>query len=134
MSRGVGRTLWVLPGGFVPMPSHGPEPDMTSREQFALLNTSDQDAHVTIQVLFADREPIGLFEVRVGARRMRVVRTNDLIDPVAVPLETPYAAIVRSDVPVVVQVTRQDTGAAARAWAGTMAYASATVETRHRPE
>jgi hypothetical protein len=51
------------------------------------------------------------------------VRFNDLIDPQALPLDTPYACIIRSDEPVVVQFTRRDTGQPANAIATTMAYA-----------
>jgi hypothetical protein len=39
-------------------------------------------------------------------------RINDLIDPEAVPLGVPYGLVVRSDVPVVVQLSRLDTRAA----------------------
>jgi hypothetical protein len=118
----IGRTTWVFPGGFVPMDSTGSEPAFTSREQLAVLNAGDRDARVELWLHYEDREPVGPYRVTVAARRVRSVRFNDLIDPVAMPLLTPYAAVVTSDEPVVVQITRQDTGARERALMGTLAF------------
>lgn len=44
---------------------------------------------------------------------------SDLIDPVAMPLEAAYAAVINCDVPIVVQFGRQDT----LALLGTIAFA-----------
>ncbi len=44
----------------------------------------------------------------VAARRVRAVRFNDLINPEAIPMGVDYAAVVESDVPVVVQHIRLD--------------------------
>jgi hypothetical protein len=52
------------------------------------------------------------------------VRVNDLIEPEAVPLDEDYSVEIRSDVPVVVQFTRQDTGQAAAALGGGVAFAA----------
>jgi hypothetical protein len=76
---------------------------------------------VRVTVFRADGEPLGPYRSVVAARRARVVRFNDLIDPQALLLATDYAAVIESDVPIVVQFTRQDTRQAANAISGGMA-------------
>lgn len=46
----------------------------------------------------------------------------DLTDPEPVPRGTPYASVIRSDVPIVVQHTRIDTRQAEAALMSTVAY------------
>jgi hypothetical protein len=41
---------------------------------------------------------------------VRNARFNDLIDPEALPLDTPYAAVIEANVPIVVQFGRLDSG------------------------
>jgi hypothetical protein len=53
---------------------------------------------------------------------MRSIRFNDLIEPEALPLETHYAAVLTSNVPVVVQFAQMDTRQAANARAMMMGY------------
>jgi hypothetical protein len=118
----VGRMAWLLSGGRMPLASNGPEPTFTSNDKLCLLNTGDELANVEIAIHYADREPVGPYRLTIAARRMRQVRINDLIFPEAIPLENAYAIVLRADAPIVVQFSRQDTGSAARAIAGTMAF------------
>jgi hypothetical protein len=89
-----------------------------------VLNANDQDAHVTITVLFADREPAGPYRVTVPARRTRHIRFNQLDDPEPIPKNTDFASVLESDVPVVVQHTRLDSRQAELALLSTIAYAA----------
>ncbi|SFC37127.1 hypothetical protein SAMN05421747_109142 [Parapedobacter composti] len=98
-----GHTRWVIPGGCIPLDSHGPEPDCTSRDELIILNTHDEDAAVALHVYYAERPPVGPYRIRVPARRIRCIRCNDLIDPEALPLDTPYALTLTADRPVFVQ-------------------------------
>jgi hypothetical protein len=106
----IGRTIWAIPGGHIPLLSTGHEPEFTSRDQLCLLNTNDRDARIEITIFYRDREPVGPYPLQVPARRTRHVRLNDLIDPEAIPLDTDYGIIIESDVPIVVQFTRLDSG------------------------
>lgn len=119
----IGRTRWAIAEGYIPGWSHGPGPEMTSHEAACLLNASDDDAHVTITLFFTDREPVGPYRVTVGARRTVHLRFNDLTDPEPVPRATPYASVIESDVPIVVQHTRLDSRQDANALITTVAYA-----------
>ena len=118
----IGRTRWAVAGGHVPFGTTGREPAMTSRDELCVLNAGDAEATLALTVLYADRDPVGPYHVTVAARRVRRVRVNDLIDPLPVPLDVPHALVVESDVPVVVQWTRQDTRQAALAQMGGLAF------------
>lgn len=111
----LGRRRWAIAAGHAPSRSNGEEPLFTSRDQLALLNTGDTLANVRLTLFYAERESPGPFRLDIAPRRLRVVRVNDLIFPEAVRLDEAYALIVESDVPIVVQFTRQDTRAAANA-------------------
>ncbi|MGI8999968.1 MAG: sensory rhodopsin transducer [Candidatus Limnocylindria bacterium] len=122
----IGRLRWAIAEGWIPSGSTGPAPDMTSHETASLLNVSDADAHVTITVYFADREPAGPYRLTVPARRTVHQRFNDLSDPEPVPRDTPYASLIESDVPIVVQHTRLDSRQAENALLSTIAFAADT--------
>ncbi|MDQ3974432.1 MAG: sensory rhodopsin transducer [Actinomycetota bacterium] len=118
----VGRRRWAIAEGYIPSSSSGPRPQMTSHETVCLLNVSDRDAHVRITVFFADREPAGPYRLTVPARRTRHLRLNELDDPAPIPLDTDYASVVESDVPIVVQHTRLDSRQAENALLSTVAF------------
>ncbi|MEV7225704.1 sensory rhodopsin transducer [Polymorphospora sp. NPDC051019] len=105
----IGRRVWVIPGGRIPFPAHGAEPEFTGFDQLCVLNATDETAEVRVDVYYEDAEPVGPYLIPVGARRIRHVRLNDLIDPEAIRLDRPYGCLMRSPVPVVVQFLRQDT-------------------------
>jgi hypothetical protein len=117
-----GRTRWAIAEGYIPETSHGRAPEFTSHETACLLNASDVDAHVTITIFFADREPAGPFRVTVGARRTKHLRFNDLRDPEMIPRGVDYSSVIESDVPIVVQHTRLDSRQAETALLTTIAF------------
>lgn len=119
----LGRTRWAIAEGYIPPTSTGPEPQMLSHETACLLNAGDTDAHVTVTVYFADREPAGPYRVTVPARRTLHLRFNDLDDPEPIPRDTDYASVIASDVPIVVQHTRLDSRQAENALMTTVAWA-----------
>ena len=122
MSRAIGKKEWAVSAGWVPFATKGVEPAMTSRDELRLLNTGSRKAHIEIFVMYANEQIGRPYTVTVGARRLRRVRINDLIDPIPVPLEVEYGLLVRSDRRIVVQFTKVDTGNAARAMMGTTAF------------
>jgi hypothetical protein len=96
---------------------------MESHETVCMLNASDQDAHVEITIFFSDRAPAGPYRLTVPARRTLHQRFNTLTDPEPIPVETNYASVIESDVPIVVQHTRLDSRQAENALISTIAYA-----------
>jgi hypothetical protein len=125
--QSIGKTLWSIPGGRIPLISSGHEPEFTSRDQLAILNAGDRDATITLTIFYADTDPVGPYSLTVPARRLRKTRFNDLIDPLAMPLDTDFGAVIESDVPVVVQFTRLDSRAEANAITGGIAFAHEAV-------
>ena len=125
MKNPIGQKRWAIAEGYIPMSSHGPEPEMTSHETACLLNTSEQDAHVQITIYFSDRESLGPYRVVVAANRTKHLRFNDLKDPAPIPRGTDYASVIESDVPIVVQHTRLDSRQSANALLTTIAYTDA---------
>jgi hypothetical protein len=121
--KALGAKTWAIPGGCMPLSSTGREPEHTSRDELFVLNASKRDAQLELHIYYGDRDPIGPYRLSVAAERMRCVRFNDLIDPQALPLAEPYACVLRSDEPVVVQFTRIDTSRVENAIATTMAFA-----------
>lgn len=107
--RPLGARCWVFAGGCIPVASCGPEPEFTSRDQFGLLNTGDVIANVRLRIVYGSRDEVGPYRIGVAPRRLRRLRVNDLIFPEAVRLGEAYSLVFESDVPVVVQCTRQDT-------------------------
>ena len=122
MSRPMGHTRWAIAEGYIPGTSHGPEPAMLSHETACLLNTGDRPAQVRITIYFADRDPVGPYRATVPPRRTLHLRFNDLTDPEPVPRDTPYASVIESDVPIVVQHTRLDSRQAENALMTTIAF------------
>jgi hypothetical protein len=122
MSEPLGRKNWAIAEGYIPGWSHGPEPAFTSHETVCLLNTSDQDAKIGITVFFTDREPVGPYRFTLPARRTSHLRFNEFEDPEPIPKETPFASVIESNVPVVVQHTRLDSRQAENALLSTIAY------------
>jgi hypothetical protein len=118
----VGRKRWAIAEGYIPGWSHGKRPEMLSHETVCILNASDLEAHIAITVYFSDREPAGPYLFNVPPRRTRHLRFNDLSDPEPVPVETDFASVIESDVPVVVQHTRLDSRQAENALLSTMAF------------
>ena len=122
MSDPIGRRRWAIAEGYIPGASTGAGRAFESHETVCVLNAGGSDAQIEIIVYFAEHEPAGPYRLTVPARRTRHIRFNDLSDPRPIPRDTDYAAIIRSDVPVVVQHTRLDSRQSALALMTTIAF------------
>ena len=120
----IGKTRWAIPEGFIPSESvPGGGRPLLSHEAACVLNTGDTYAQVSITLYFVDREPVGPYRMTVPARRTSHLRFNELSDPEPVPLDTDYASLIVSDVPIVVQHTRLDARQAQFSLMTTLAFA-----------
>ncbi|NIJ33390.1 sensory rhodopsin transducer [Sphingomonas oligoaromativorans] len=121
--KAIGRTRWIIPEGFIPSRSM-PNADrpLLSHEAFCILNAGDVEAHIEVTLFFTDREPIGPYRMTLAGRRTRHYRFNELQEPEKVPLDTDYASVIESDVPIVVQHTRLDSRASEIALLSTIAW------------
>jgi hypothetical protein len=113
-----GARVWLVPDGFIPEESSGtPE----SHEAICVLNTSVEEARLSISFYFEDRKPVRDVEVVIPPERTRHIRT-DRLGGIEIPRGVPYAIRVESSVPVVVQCSRMDTTQAALSLMSTMAH------------
>ncbi len=119
----IGHTRWAIADNYIPSWSHGPEPELASHEGLSILNTGDREVELRITLYFTDRDPVGPYRVKVGARRTNHVRMNLLDDPEPVPLGQPFSTVVEADGPVVVQLTRLDSRQAENALLSVIAFA-----------
>lgn len=120
---GIGKTLWIVPGGHIPLQSTGHEPEFTSNDKISLLNTNLQETEVKITIYYDDEDPVGPYTCKVAGQRVRKIRINDLMDPLPIFLDRPYAITIQSDLPLVVQFSRQSTEQRRLALAGSLAFA-----------
>ncbi|HRK94721.1 MAG TPA: sensory rhodopsin transducer [Rhodospirillales bacterium] len=123
MNEPIGKLRWAIAEGYIPPSSTGESREMVSHETVCILNAADSDADVRITVYFTDREPVGPYRMTVPARRTRHFRFNEFSDPEPVPVNTDFASVIESSVPIVVQHTRLDSRQSALALMTTMAFA-----------
>ena len=117
----IGKTRWAIAEGYIPSESVSQDCALLSHETACILNANARDAHITLTVFFSDRPPV-TYCVIVPAQRTLHLRFNDLRDPAPIPLDTDYASVFESDVPIVVQHTRLDSRRAEISLLSTIAY------------
>ena len=86
-----------------------PQREYTCQDIYSLRDRalrSSAGTEVDITIYFTNRDPVGPYHLKVGARRTLHQRFNDLRDPEPIPRATPYASVITSNVPIVVQHTR----------------------------
>ncbi len=104
---GYGKKVWIFPDAELPpvgvnlIPGH---------ESIIITNTGDKEANIKITLLYTDKEPIDDINIKVGARRVRCLRTNEEKDfgKYTAKFEEQYAIMLESDVPVVAQYGRAE--------------------------
>lgn len=117
-----GAKVWYIPDCYYPSissPGH-----YVSHEAVCVLNPGKEDAHITLTLYFEDREPMRGFHAVCKAERTNHVRLDKIKDAKGngVPQGVPYAIMVESDQPIIVQYSRLDTTQAEMALMTTMAY------------
>ena len=116
-----GKLNWAFSAGRIPFATNGEEPAMTSHDKISVLNLSEEEAVLKIAIFYED-EPPKFYEVKLRPSRLKKIRFNDLIDPEAIRMERNFSCYVESNVPVVIQHSRMNTGSADLAEMSTMAF------------
>jgi len=118
----IGKKNWIIPDGFLQPKSTG---DQISHEAVCVLNLTDENAVINLTFYFEDRDPLEDFVSECGAKRTHHIRLDKLRDSEGkeVPRGVPYAIMVESSQPIVVQHSRLDTSQEALALFTTMGYA-----------
>jgi len=120
VNKALGETQWIIPDGYIPPVSSG---ELVSHESICVLNCSVEDAELSITIFFEDRKPIIDIQYVVPARRTKHIRTSSLQQSGEfIPIGVPYAILIESSIPIVVQYSRLDSTQAENALMSTMAY------------
>lgn len=120
--KAYGKKTWLIPDTFLSSVSgKGEQP---SHEAICVINTSGCDAHIKMTLLFEQKEALQGFCVVCPSMRTNHIRMDKIKskDGYTIPRDTPYALIVESDTPIVVQYSRLDTSSTNMALMTTIAY------------
>ena len=116
-----GKKVWLIPDCFLNSKSKN---ENISHEAICVLNTSSEDADIRFTLFFEDRDAIGGYGAACPAMRTHHIRLDmqRSADGTPIPRDVPYAMLVESNVPVVVQYSRLDSSAQELALMTTIAY------------
>lgn len=116
-----GKNTWMIADGYMSDTSKG---ELVSHEAICVLNLSGKDANINISIFFEDREPIRNIKAVCKNERTNHIRLDKvkLDDGTIIPRNTPYAVLVESDTPVVIQASRLDVTQPEYALMTTIAY------------
>jgi hypothetical protein len=119
--RPAGQKRWVIPDCYLPEKSTG---GLESHESTCVLNLGARAASLVFTAYFEDRPPIQQLLAHCPSHRTMHVRIGSLrnLKGQSIPKGVPFALVVESNVPVVVQHTRLDSTQPALALMTTMAF------------
>lgn len=116
-----GKKTWLIPDCFLNSVSKN---ESISHEAICVINTTDDDANIKITLFFENRECEEGFFASCGSKKTHHIRMDKLKkeNGEMIPRDTPYAALIESDVNIVVQYSRLDTSQVEMALMTTIAY------------
>lgn len=119
--KAYGKKTWLIPDTYLNSISKN---ENLSHEAICVINTSDIDADIKLTLFFEDRDVITDFASFCGAQRTHHIRMDKIrnAEGEGIPHDVPYAVLVESNTPIVVQYSRLDTSAAEMALMTTIAY------------
>lgn len=117
----LGKKNWIIPDCELPKPGEGVA---KGHESVIIVNDSDVDAEINVEIFFTDKDPYTDIKWVVGAKRVKCLRMNNLehMCGFEVPFETQYAMKISSSVPIVLQYGRLDNTQANLAFYTTLGY------------
>ncbi len=117
-----GKKVWLIPDCFLNSVSKN---ESVSHEAICVINTTKRDAEIKLTLYFEDRDARHDFSSMCPAERTHHIRMDKLKNASGelIPRDTPYAALVESSEPIVVQYSRLDTSEVEMALMTTIAYA-----------
>jgi len=109
----------------MPLKNTAPAPGYEGHEAIMILNCSNEQAVVLMDIYFEQQEPIEGIRITVPAKRIKCIRMDHPEEIGGTKIERlfQYALRFRSNVEVVVQYGRMDVTQPNLAYIGTMGYA-----------
>lgn len=119
--KAYGKKTWLIPDTFLNSVSMN---DQKSHEAICVINTGDVDAVINLTLFFEDRDCDETFTSQCAAKRTHHIRMDKIrnSEGKGIPHDVPYAVLVESSAPIVVQYSRLDTSRAEMALMTTIAY------------
>ncbi len=116
-----GKNTWLIPDGFMSDTKKG---EFVSHEAVCVLNISGENANIKLTVFFEDSEPLKNFCAVCENERTNHIRLDKIknSEGISIPKNKPYAVLVESDRPVVVQASRLDVSQPEYSLMTTIAY------------
>ena len=117
----IGKKVWLIPDGYM---SDSVKGEFVSHEAVCVLNLSGDTAHINITLYFEDENPLGGLHAECANERTNHIRLDKMVNDEGkrIPRNEPYAILVESDRPIVVQCSRLDVSQAEYALMTTIAY------------
>ncbi len=102
----MGKKFWIFADG--DLPPHG-DSEPLGHEALMIVNNFESPAHIQLELLFEDKEPVSGIKVEVAGKRVKCFRLDYPIGEQAYSIPFgQYALVVTSDVPVVAVFGRLD--------------------------
>ena len=116
-----GKNVWMIADGYMSDTVKG---EFVSHEAICVLNVSGKDANINITLYFENDEPMKNIKAVCKNERTNHIRLDKIVteDGKKIPRNTPYAVLVESDQPIVVQSSRLDVSQPEYALMTTIAY------------
>ena len=117
-----GSNVWYFADGYLPEKSGSGS--MEAHEALMLLNVDTQEAHITLDFYFDDRDPAKGISTTVEGERIIALRLDHAEDIGGLVIEpqTQYAIRVSSDRRIIAQFGRLDTTQSSMAYYSPMGY------------
>ena len=95
-----GKKNWVFCDGY--LPPHGDNPDFQGHEALMLTNLTNKSANITLTLIFEDKEPVLIDNVKLDGMRTTSLRMDYPLGKNGFQLgvSEQYTVWVKSDVPI----------------------------------
>ena len=119
--KAYGKKTWLIPDTYLNSVSKN---DQLSHEAICVINTSAVDAEIKLTLFFEDRDVDDSFVSFCGACRTHHIRMDKIrnAEGRGIPHDIPYAVLIESNTPIVVQYSRLDTSRAEMALMTTIGF------------
>lgn len=120
----MGKKVWSIVDGYRPPVNKGDADNYQGHECILILNKTEKDAHLKIDIYFENKPPIKGIEFTAPAERISTFYTHDefFVKQTGVEIMEQYAMDITSDVEVVVQYGRMDVNQDNLAYMVTLGY------------
>jgi len=106
----LGAKTWFVADGWIPSKNQEENSGYEGHEAVMILNCTDENAKVFMDVYFEGKEPVEGIELKIAAKRIKCFRMDkpEEIGGVIIDRVTQYGLRFRSNVNVIVQFGRMD--------------------------